>query len=227
MRIVGGDEVSHAVELQRVIDAEREGQTFFVLRDGDERQLLAVLEPDDERLTIGRVEGCDLVLDWDEKVSRLHAELERVAGGWVVADDGLSSNGTFLDGERVEGRRRLNDRAALRCGATSLLFRTSIGGSIAVTAPDAGVPVRADVTPTQRKVLVALCRPLREQGALPLPASNQAIADELVLSVDAVKAHLRALYELCGLDALPQNEKRVRLAEMALKTGIVSARELG
>jgi pSer/pThr/pTyr-binding forkhead associated (FHA) protein len=227
MRIVGGDEVSHAVELQRANEAEREGQTFFVLRDGDEHQLLAILEPDDERLTIGRVAGCDLVLDWDEKVSRLHAELERVAGGWVVVDDGLSSNGTFLDGERVEGRRRLHDRAALRCGSTSLLFRTSIGGSVAVTAPDAGVPVRADVTPTQRKVLVALCRPLREQGALPLPASNQAIADELVLSVDAVKAHLRALYELCGLDSLPQNEKRVRLAEMALKTGIVSARELG
>ena len=226
MRIVGGDEISHAVELKRVNDAEREGATFFVLRDGEERQLIAMLEPDDERLTVGRVEDCDLVLGWDEKVSRLHAELERVAGGWVVADDGLSSNGTFLDGERVEGRRRLGDRATLRCGNTSLLFRTSIGGSVAVTAPDAGVPARADVTPTQRKVLIALCRPLRAPAALPLPASNQAIADELVLSVDAIKAHLRALYELCGLDSLPQNEKRVRLAELALKTGIVSSREL-
>ncbi len=37
-----------------------------------------------------------------------------------MSDDGLSRNGTFLDGERVTGSRRLRDRQVLRVGATTI-----------------------------------------------------------------------------------------------------------
>jgi DNA-binding NarL/FixJ family response regulator len=50
-----------------------------------------------------------------------------------------------------------------------------------------------------------------------VPATNREIADAVGLSVDAVKGHLRVLYARFGLDALPQHEKRVRLAELALQ----------
>ena len=36
------------------------------------------------------------------------------------------------------------------------------------------------------------------------PATNQQIADELFLSLDAVKMHLRALFHKVGIDDLPQ-----------------------
>ena len=59
------------------------------------------------------------------------------------------------------------------------------------------------------------------------------IADELCLSpdavnlsLDAVKTHLRTLFRKLGIEHLPQNQKRARLAEMALQYGLVSTREL-
>jgi hypothetical protein len=75
---------------------------------------------------------------------------------------------------------------------------------------------RESLTETQERILAALCRPLQEHGAFATPATNQEIADEVFLSVDAVKGHLRALYAKFGIESLPQNQKRARLAEIAL-----------
>ena len=55
------------------------------------------------------------------------------------------------------------------------------------------------LTPAQRRVLVALCRPFKD-STYATPATNQQIADELVVSVDAVKSTLRALFEVFGVD---------------------------
>lgn len=71
------------------------------------------------------------------------------------------------------------------------------------------------LTETQQRILDALCRPQRERGAAAHPATNREIAEEVFLSVDAVKGHLRALYAKAGIEDLPQNEKRARLADMA------------
>jgi len=81
------------------------------------------------------------------------------------------------------------------------------------------------LTPAQRRVLVALCRPFRD-GGYAAPASNQQIADELVVSVDAVKSNLRPLFAAFGVDDLPQNQKRAGLALRALRSGVISRREL-
>ena len=50
----------------------------------------------------------------------------------------------------------------------------------------------------QRRVLVALCRPFKESSGYATPATNQQIAAELFLTVDAVKTHLRALFAKFG-----------------------------
>jgi DNA-binding CsgD family transcriptional regulator len=84
----------------------------------------------------------------------------------------------------------------------------------------------AGVSPAQKRVLIALCRPFKDSAAFATPATNQQIADELTLSVEAVKTHLRALFEKFGVTELPQNQKRVGLVERALQSGLVAERDL-
>jgi DNA-binding NarL/FixJ family response regulator len=55
-----------------------------------------------------------------------------------------------------------------------------------------------------------------------IPATNPQIATEVFLSVDAVKAHLRVLFERFQLGELPQNEKRSRLVAIVLSSGVLA-----
>jgi hypothetical protein len=64
------------------------------------------------------------------------------------------------------------------------------------------LPTSARLTPAQRTVVVALCRPYKDERAYATPSTNQQIAEE------------------------PQNQKRARLVEMALQHGLVSTRNL-
>lgn len=216
---VGG--ASHAVELKAVIEAQRTSLPIMATRDGEDRQRLFVLEPDDERLWVGRGPECDLRLDWDEQASRCHAELVRVADGWAVVDDGLSRNGTFVDGERVTGRHRLHDGEVVRVGSCSITYRLTAPSGTPTRSPESNRAM-PDLTPTQRRVLVSLCRPLSDPREPAVPATNPAIAAELHLSTKAIKTHMRTLFAKFGIQALPQNQKRARLAEMAMQAGLAS-----
>jgi pSer/pThr/pTyr-binding forkhead associated (FHA) protein len=210
-------------ELKERLDAERRGAPFLVLRDAEGGQVIRELA-DADTVAVGRAQPSGLELD-DPEVSSLHAELQRVGDDWVVVDDGLSRNGTFVNAERVSGRRRLRDGDVLRFGQTLVVFRAP-GAPAGDTAAAGDVPDAASVTDTQRRILLALCRPYREGSEFATPATNKHIAEEVFLSVDAVKAHLRALFEKFDVGDLPQNEKRVRLAELAMRSGVVSPREL-
>jgi hypothetical protein len=215
-----------ASELKDRIEAERRGLPFLVWRDADGKQVLRGLAPEIVRLTVGRSEAADLSLPFDSEVSRVHAELERLGDDWTVSDDGLSRNGSFVNGERVLGRRRLRDGDALRFGETLVLYRSpgTAGGAETVAAADR--PEASALTETQRRVLISLCRPFREGSEFATPATNRQIADEVFLSVDAVKANLRALFERFDVGDLPQNQKRIRLAELAIRSGVVAPRDL-
>jgi hypothetical protein len=70
-------------------------------------------------------------------------------------------------------------------------------------------------------VLEALCRPYAPGGP-GVPASNRQIAEELVLGIETVKTHMRALAEAFGLEGLPQHQKRTTLAVRALELGVVA-----
>jgi pSer/pThr/pTyr-binding forkhead associated (FHA) protein len=208
-----------------VIEAEREGRPFLVYRDGDEHQQLRPLEPE-RRMTIGRNDSNDVALGWDSQVSRVHAELELVGGEWTVVDDGLSRNGTFLNGSRLTGRKRLRDGDTLRIGHTLAVYRDPAQRGRSITSADNTLPTVEDLSETQLKVLVALCRPFKHSEGFATPSTNQDIADEVFLSVDAVKSHLRALFRKFEIEDLPQNQKRVRLVECAFQWGLVSERDL-
>jgi hypothetical protein len=211
-------------ELQERLGAERAGHPFLVLRDGEGRQRLLHLQGD--RLSIGRGEGNDVPLPWDSEVSRLHAELECIAGEWTIVDDGLSRNGTYVNGTRISGRARLRDGDTVRVGRTALGYRSPDAEETQERTAIAGEPVAlADLPPTQRSVLVALARPYKH-GEYATPATNQQIAAELHVSVDAVKAHLRSLFQRFGIEHLPQNQKRSRLVAEAFQRGMLTQRDL-
>ena len=205
------------------------GTPFFAYEHDGRRETFALAATND-RLSIGRGPGIDLRLDFDETVSQLHAELERLGRHWVVSDDGLSRHGTYLNGDRVSGRCRLRDGDELRLGSTTLVFHQPPPLHSGTLAPPTAAPPPERRPPTltdrQREIVIALARPFAGQRGYPTPATNRQIAEETHLSVDAVKRHLRILFERFGIGALPQNEKRVRLVEQALETGLISMRDL-
>jgi predicted component of type VI protein secretion system len=211
-------------ELRERIEAERRGRPFLVFRDVDGAQRLLDLAGR-ERLSVGRGAGNELSLPWDTEVSRLHAELEAIAGEWTVSDDGLSRNGTFVNGNRISGRTRLRDGDLLRVGQTSIAYRRPEAEDSMPTQVAGTRLALTDLPPTQRQVLVALARPYKT-NEFAVPATNQGIADELHLSVDAVKSHLRTLFQRFGIEHLPQNQKRSRLVAEALQSGLISTRDL-
>lgn len=212
-------------ELQERIAADRAGSPYLLLRDGDGNQRIVVLDTR-ERLTVGRAPGCELALTWDSKVSSTHAQLERLGErDWMLIDDGLSRNGSFVNGERLRQRRRLADRDLLRFGNTAIVYRAPLE-QITATIPESSESQEIALSPAQRRVLLALCRPYRDEGEFATPASNQQIADELVLSVEAVKTHMRALFERFAIGDLPRQSKRAELVKRAFQTGAVSQRDL-
>lgn len=189
----------------------------MIYRDGDGRQQLIELPGTTDRLAIGRRPNCDIALTWDDEVSRVHAELVRMGSEWVVHDDGLSHNGTFVNNARVRGRRRLRAGDVIRAGRTLLSV-------CADEHPSTAAPTRRSrdrdapsvrLTPAQRRLLEALCRPLRESRSR-APASNRELAAELMVSLETVKSSLTTLFALFGLSGLPQNTKRATLAAEAL-----------
>ncbi len=213
---------STATELKARIEAERRGAPFVVYRNGDGKQVLVELTG--HELTVGRRADNDVALTWDQEVSRLHAELQRIKGDWTVVDDGLSRNGTFLNSERIRGRHRLRDGARLCFGETVVVYRAP-GESESQSTLVVSDAATVELSETQRKILVALSAPLSE-SAFAVPATNREIADRLFLSVDAVKAHLRVLFERFGLQDLPQNQKRASLAATVLLNGVVKPHDL-
>jgi pSer/pThr/pTyr-binding forkhead associated (FHA) protein len=213
-------------ELQAQIHAERRGIPFLAYRDEQGGHVLVELDPSAAPMTVGRRPDNDLALPWDSEVSRVHAQLEAVGHEWAVVDDGLSRNGSYVNGERVTGRRRLSDGDRLCFGETAIVFRAPAEDVVVVTTSIAAGPAGGmPLTEVQRRVLVGLCRPLGE-SAYAAPATNRAIAEEVHLSVDAVKAHLRVLFDRFGLAELPQNQKRARLAALALVHGVVHRHDL-
>jgi pSer/pThr/pTyr-binding forkhead associated (FHA) protein len=216
--------VAAPAELRERILADRRGEPFLLYRDGQDRQVIVELPPGRERLVIGRAASSDVALRWDPEVSRVHAELQRVGSSWTVWDEGLSHNGTYVNGERIRGRRRLRGGDVLGVGDTLIAFCAPEGTS-AVATITADQPLAVEITAAQRRVLVALCRPL-VVGRYGAPASNGEIADELVLALDTVKGTLSRLYEVFGVADEPQNRKRAALARRALQTGVVRRDEL-
>jgi ATP/maltotriose-dependent transcriptional regulator MalT len=179
------------------------------------------VELEADRVTVGKDEQNDVVLDEDPTVSRLHVILERFAAGWCVTDVG-SSNGTFLNGERIWAQQRLRHGDEVRIGRTRLLFRNSSDVGRSVTESEAESP---GLTAREHDVLAVLCRPLLDRDLFTEPSSIREIAAHLVVSEAAVKQHLANLYTKFDVPEGTTN-RRSRLANAALRRGAVTLGDL-
>jgi hypothetical protein len=74
-------------------------------------------------LSVGRSEENSLVLEGDGFASARHARVEAGRDGIWLVDLG-STNGTQVNGERIEGRRRLREGDVVRIGDTELRLET-------------------------------------------------------------------------------------------------------
>lgn len=217
-------QTTSATELMQRVEAARRNTPFVLYRDGDGQQQIVVLDGP-SRLTIGRQDASDIALAWDGAVSRVHASLERVGEEWTLVDDGSSRNGSFVNAEPIRGRRRLCDGDVMRIGFTTFAFVVPSERETSSSTVAASTSAAPPLTAAQRRVLVALCRPLVE-GRFGSVSSNQQIAGELFLGVETVKSHMQALFEAFGIRGLPQNRKRAELARLALQHGVVTEDEL-
>ncbi len=68
-------------------------------------------------IVIGRSPNSTLVIE-DPYTSSRHAAIEQVDGDWIISDTG-STNGTFVDDERIAERRRLQVGQVVRIGQTT------------------------------------------------------------------------------------------------------------
>jgi DNA-binding CsgD family transcriptional regulator len=188
------------------------------LIDGSGRRLV---ELTGSHASVGKSASNDVVIA-DPTVSDLHALLERIAEIWTVRDLG-SRNGTFLNRERIFSAAVLRPGDELRFGAAIAFYR---GAAPAARVPTAPVAVAPTLTPRERDVLIELCRPLRNGDVFCDPATPREIAAALTVSEDAVKKHLSRLYE--KFEILENGgRRRVRLANLALTTGVIGLGDLG
>jgi predicted component of type VI protein secretion system len=89
-------------------------------------------QPVEPGTTIGR-EGCDITLS-DPDVSRRHAAIQ-VVGDEVSIEDLGSTNGTFVNGQRIEVRRRLGDGDEVKIGSTVWRLRAPASATRLVDRP--------------------------------------------------------------------------------------------
>jgi pSer/pThr/pTyr-binding forkhead associated (FHA) protein len=207
--------------------AEKRGAPFLLLRDDQGAQQIVELDETAGSVTLGRRLEADVPLVWDPEVSRLHAELQFKAGEWTLCDDGFSQNGTYVNGLRIHGRRRLMDGDLVRIGQTAVAFCDPGMSGLGVTLAPGELGAAPKFSEQQQRILRALCRPLLGDGEGVNPASDAEVAETTGVPEDVVTTELDHLGRAFGLQDMPAPDRRAEIALLALRSGLVNADENG
>ena len=199
------------------------GEPFVLFRDGDGRQRIFTLDRAADAITVGRRDEADISLPWDPEASRLHAELSLRAGEWTICDDGWSQNGTWVNGLRLAGRRRLADGDLVKIGRTILGFHHPGVVGPGPTMVQGELSATPRFSEQQQRILRALCRPLFADGEGFNPAGDLEVADATGIAPDVVSQELDLLARMFGLEDMPRPERRAEVALLAVRSGLVGA----
>ncbi|HVH67042.1 MAG TPA: FHA domain-containing protein [Gemmatimonadales bacterium] len=130
-------------------------------------------------LVFGREAGCDVVVPGTD-VSRRHAEIVHTPKGYVLVDS--STNGTFVNEERVQGQRILARADVIRLGEEQFRFYAD------VAAPPASPPPPSDATHRLRETVHGMEAAVRPSDSLAsfLVRSGALIGRRLVIRTPVV-----------------------------------------
>ncbi len=122
----------------------------------------------DEELVIGRSATGDGRLGDDPELSRRHARIVQRAGDQLVIEDLGSTNGTFVNGRRIEDVQTLRAGDTIEVGTTTLRVLDASGNAPQATA-FAAVPPPAEQATAFGRGAGVVDTPARPQPAAPVP----------------------------------------------------------
>ncbi len=158
------------------------------------------VEATGDRFVIGREETAQLVLD-DEKVSRHHASVQCLPDGRAILTDLGSTNGTFVDGKRIDKPTPLNGGERVKIG------ETVIEVSVAEPSGTPTTPGPAPAAPTELSKRPPPIPPVSAPVPAPPPAARPAAAGARVDSAPA---------------ATPSRIERIQLKQSLRRTQILA-----
>ncbi|MGH2854218.1 MAG: FHA domain-containing protein [Solirubrobacteraceae bacterium] len=139
----------------------------------------------EDELVIGRhAEGAGRLSE-DEELSRQHARISREATGDYAIEDLGSSNGTFVNGLRIQSPRLLSLGDSIETGATTLVVREIVqpraGATMVSAVPDLVTPDRGPAPTVFARSPAASDPP---PASAPVPATAPVPPLKLALEVD-------------------------------------------
>ena len=134
---------------------------------------------DKDIISIGRSKRNDLVLA-DQWLSRHHAEIRNASGSFSIADL-ESRNGTYVNGQRIDGTVQLKNTDVITLGDQQIKFLDEASGSVILTETPAGLDLEGTmVVPTAQ--LLAAARAQEDtwdkMGSERHPAAKPASGDD-------------------------------------------------
>jgi DNA-binding CsgD family transcriptional regulator len=156
----------------------------------------------DGATVIGRGDDADIVLV-DEGVSRKHAKLLRSSGGLLNVVDLGSTNGVFVNGDRVE------------ISVVQLGDMLELGPDVRLRVVDARMPVGDDTRPVRSAVFELTDRQLDIARLVAAGLTNTAIGETLQISPRTVTSHLDHIYTRLGINS------RAALASQLAEAGLL------
>ena len=127
-----------------------------------------------DQLTIGRAEGNDLVLA-EGGVSRKHARFFLQDGGVMVEDVG-SANGTWIDGEKIDGPSAVGPKATVVVGDYEIRLKVGAKPRPAAARGGPAKGTRGETKQAMPRAAQAAPRATRVMPVVKAPASGAALA---------------------------------------------------
>lgn len=128
-------------------------------------------------ISIGREAGCEVVVPQSE-VSRKHATIAPAENGYVLSD--LSTNGVFVNGNRIQGTQVLARSDVVRIGTEEFRFYADVAptpkGAPTPAAQKPAVPSTPATPPASAPAAPAAAAPPSQPAPAPAPAAPRAAA---------------------------------------------------